>query len=76
MTRYRYVYEVNALKELEDMCEANLAAIETIDNREQAADLAAWTLSLQASMYESTGRVRKAIELNTKGYKCVSKKGR
>ena len=40
----------------------------TLDNKEQATNIAAWTLSLQANMYESTGKVQKAIELNTKGY--------
>lgn len=51
------------------MCEANLLAVETLDNKEQATDITASTLSHQASMYESTGKVQKAIELNTKGYK-------
>ncbi|KAL3437123.1 hypothetical protein BDV09DRAFT_163834 [Aspergillus tetrazonus] len=65
----RYLYEINALTDLEDVCEVSLVAIETIDNKEHATDIAAWTLSLQASMYESRGKVQKAIELNTKGYK-------
>ena len=50
------------------MCEVNLLAVETLDNKEQATDIAASTLSHQASMYESTGKVQKAIELNIKGY--------
>lgn len=50
------------------MCEVNLLAVETLDNKCQAIDIAASTLSHQASMYESTGKVQKAIELNTKGY--------
>lgn len=46
----------------------NLLALQALDNKEQATDIAASTLSHQASMYESTGKVQKAIELNTKGY--------
>ncbi|KAF2811394.1 uncharacterized protein BDZ99DRAFT_507903 [Mytilinidion resinicola] len=64
----RYLYEINALTDLEDVCEVNLQAVKTLDNEEQATDIAASTLSHQASMYESTGKVQKAIELNTKGY--------
>ncbi|KAJ4312434.1 hypothetical protein N0V84_009926 [Fusarium piperis] len=64
----RYLYEINALKDLQDMCEVNLLAVETLDDKEQANDITAWTLSLQASMYESTGKAQKAIELNMKGY--------
>lgn len=50
------------------MCEVNLLAVETLGDKEQANDITAWTLSLQASMYESTGKAQKAIELNMKGY--------
>ena len=64
----RYLYEANALKDLEDVCEVNLLAAETLVNKEQATDIIAWTLSTQASMYESTGKVEKAIELNMRGY--------
>jgi tetratricopeptide (TPR) repeat protein len=39
-----------------------------LDDKEKANDLTAWTWSLQASMYESVGQVRRAIELNLKGY--------
>lgn len=42
--------------------------METLGNQEQAIDIMASTLSHQASMYESIGRVELAIELNTKGY--------
>ncbi|KAM3443583.1 hypothetical protein MY4824_000469 [Beauveria thailandica] len=64
----RYLYEANALDDLEDVCKVNLWAAEKIINEEQAADLIAWTLSLQASMYESIGKVETAIELNLRGY--------
>ncbi|GAW14062.1 hypothetical protein ANO14919_034540 [Xylariales sp. No.14919] len=65
----RYLYEVNGFKELESVCEVNLMAVKTLDNQEQATDITASTLSHQASMYESIGNVRLAIELNLKGYK-------
>lgn len=45
-----------------------MLAVEALEDKEKAIDIAAWTLSLQASMYESTGKVQKAIELNTRGY--------
>ncbi|QYS99428.1 NB-ARC domain-containing protein [Trichoderma simmonsii] len=64
----RYLYEINAFKELEDVCELNLLAVDTLDDQEQAIDVKASTLSHQANMYESIGRVEDAIELNTKGY--------
>ncbi|KAM0666628.1 hypothetical protein ACQRIU_004483 [Beauveria bassiana] len=64
----RYLYEANALDDLEDVCKVNLWAAEKITNEEQAADLIAWTLSLQASMYESIGKVETAIDLNLRGY--------
>ncbi|KAL6832199.1 P-loop containing nucleoside triphosphate hydrolase protein [Trichoderma camerunense] len=64
----RYLYEINAFKELEDVCELNLLAVETLNDQEQAIDIKASTLSHQANMYESIGRVEEAIELNTKGY--------
>ncbi|OJJ42592.1 hypothetical protein ASPZODRAFT_125317 [Penicilliopsis zonata CBS 506.65] len=64
----RYLYEINALKDLEDVCGVTMLAVEALEDEEKATDIAAWTLSLQASMYESTGKVQKAIELNTKGY--------
>ncbi|OPB46038.1 hypothetical protein A0O28_0061580 [Trichoderma guizhouense] len=64
----RYLYEINAFQELEDVCELNLLAVETLDDQEQAIDIKASILSHQASMYESIGRVEEAIKLNTKGY--------
>ncbi|PNP48425.1 hypothetical protein TGAMA5MH_00463 [Trichoderma gamsii] len=64
----RYLYEINALKELVDVCEVDLLAVDTLDDQEQAIDIKASTLSHQASMYESIGRVQEAIQLNTKGY--------
>jgi len=64
-----YLYEINALAELDDVCTVNLVAADTLDDKELAIDIIASTLSHQASMYESTGKVEKAIELNTKGYK-------
>ncbi len=42
--------------------------METLDNDALAIDFAALTLSHQASIYESTRKVQKAIELNVKGY--------
>lgn len=50
------------------MCELNLLAVETLDNSDLATDIAASMLSHLANMYESTGKVHKAIELNSKGY--------
>ncbi|KAK4060264.1 uncharacterized protein Triagg1_10814 [Trichoderma aggressivum f. europaeum] len=64
----RYLYEINAFKELEDVCELNLLAVDTLEDQEQAIDIKASTLSHHASMYESIGRVEEAIELNIKGY--------
>ncbi|KAL6695359.1 pfs domain-containing protein [Trichoderma pleuroticola] len=64
----RYLYEINAFKELEDVCDLNLLAVETLDDQAQAIDIKASTLSHQASMYESIGRVEEVIELNTRGY--------
>ncbi|KAM0511972.1 hypothetical protein ACHAPE_009328 [Trichoderma viride] len=64
----RYLYEINAFKELVDVCEVNLLAVDTLDDQEQAIDIKASILSHQASMYESIGKVQEAIQLNTKGY--------
>lgn len=50
------------------MCEITVLAVEALEDKEKTVDIAAWMLSLQASMLESTGKVQKAIELNTKGY--------
>lgn len=55
--KYRYLYEINAFTDLEDVCEVNFLAVETLDNEEQVIDIAASTLSQQASMYKSTGKV-------------------
>jgi hypothetical protein len=51
-----------------DVCELNIAAVDTLDDQEQAINIKASTLSHQASMYESIGKIQKVIELNTKGY--------
>ncbi|UKZ73821.1 hypothetical protein TrVFT333_001474 [Trichoderma virens FT-333] len=64
----RYLCEINALRELEDVCEVNLQAVETLNDQEHAIDIKASTLSHQANMYESIGKVEEAIELNIKGY--------
>ncbi|KAH6715960.1 hypothetical protein BKA61DRAFT_654853, partial [Leptodontidium sp. MPI-SDFR-AT-0119] len=64
----RYLYEINALRELEDVCGVNFLAVETLGDKEPAIDIKASTLSHQASMYENIGKVEQAIELNTKGY--------
>ena len=42
--------------------------METLGDQKQAIDIKASTLSHQASMYESIGKVEKAIELNLRGY--------
>ena len=42
--------------------------METLSDQEHTIDIQASTLSHQASMYESIGKVEQAIELNTKGY--------
>ncbi|OBT61237.1 hypothetical protein VE03_09669 [Pseudogymnoascus sp. 23342-1-I1] len=64
----RYAYEANALRDLEDLCEVNLIAVNTLDNEDQTADLIASILSHQANMYECIGKAEKAIELNKRGY--------
>jgi len=64
----RYLYEINALEDLDDVCKVNLLAVETLSDQEQAIDIKASTLSHQASMYESIGKIEQAIELNTQGY--------
>ncbi|KAK1826926.1 NB-ARC [Podospora conica] len=67
----RYLFETNSLKDLQDMCEVSLVAIEILraSDKEKANHLTACTCALQANMYESTGKVDKAIELNLKGHK-------
>lgn len=62
------MYESNALQELEDLCEANLVAVNTLENKDQTDDLKASILSHQANMYESIGKVDLAIKLNIQGY--------
>ncbi|KAL7929497.1 P-loop containing nucleoside triphosphate hydrolase protein [Trichoderma chlorosporum] len=64
----RYLYEINAFGELEDVCELNLIAVNTLDDQEHIIDTKASILSHQANMYESIGRVEEAIKLNTQGY--------
>lgn len=53
------------------MCAMSHVAIESLrlSDEAHANDITAWTWSLQANMYESTGKVDKAIELNLKGHK-------
>ncbi|OAQ97307.1 hypothetical protein LLEC1_00074, partial [Akanthomyces lecanii] len=63
-----YLFEANALDDLDDTCKVSLLAAETLEDKEKAKDLIAWTFSMQASMYESIGRVEEAIELNRRGY--------
>lgn len=46
----------------------SLLAISILDDTEKANDLTAWTWYIQTRMYESTGKVQRAIELNLKGY--------
>ncbi|KAI0545208.1 pfs domain-containing protein [Xylaria curta] len=64
----RYLYESNAFNDLEDMCSVNLIAVGTLDNQQKIRELLPHIYSQQANMYESLGNVKKAIELNTKGY--------
>jgi tetratricopeptide (TPR) repeat protein len=68
LTAIRYLYEINALEELEDLCEANLMAADTLGDHGHATDIKASTLSHQASLYESIGQVERAIDLNMRGY--------
>ncbi|KAJ4161669.1 uncharacterized protein LMH87_007695 [Akanthomyces muscarius] len=65
---WRYLFEVNALDELEDVCTVTLLAAKALIDEERATNITASTLSIQASMCESTSNVEKAIELNMKGY--------
>nr|POE54252.1 hypothetical protein CFP56_63555 [Quercus suber] len=60
-------YEINALPDLNDVCEVNLQAVEIMTDRKTAVNVKASTLSHQASMYESIGKVEQAIGLITQG---------
>lgn len=70
MSARRFLHEISAARDLEDVCEANLSAVDTLDNdqKDQAIVMKASDLSDQASMYESVGKVKRAIELDTEGY--------
>ncbi|KAK6507665.1 hypothetical protein TWF481_006087 [Arthrobotrys musiformis] len=64
----RYLYEANQLTDLEDLCEANILAVATLENKSHKQDLMAHIYSQQSNLYESIGKVELAIELNLKAY--------
>ncbi|KAF2963290.1 hypothetical protein GQX73_g10280 [Xylaria multiplex] len=64
----RYMYETNALKDCEALCQANLAAIESMEDVSQKNDLKATVLSHLSQMYESLGNAEQSIELAKEGY--------
>ncbi|KAJ8131316.1 hypothetical protein O1611_g2307 [Lasiodiplodia mahajangana] len=64
----RYLYESNAFDELDDMCDVNLVAVETLDDKGKINALLPHIYSQQANMHEGLGNAEKSIELNKKGY--------
>ncbi|RGP66019.1 tetratricopeptidelike helical [Fusarium sporotrichioides] len=64
----RYLYESNAFQDLEDMCNVNLIAVETLDDREKFKEILPHIYSHQANMYEGLGQAEKAIELNKRAF--------
>lgn len=66
---FRYLYEINALEELESLCDVNMITVETLKVGPEKRDLEASIMSYQANLAESFGNAEKAIELNKKVYK-------
>ncbi|KAI9842890.1 MAG: hypothetical protein M1837_006722 [Sclerophora amabilis] len=64
----RYLYEANALTDLESLCDVNLVAVETLEDGPQKDDLKASIMSHQANLAESLGNAEKAIDLNKRLY--------
>ena len=64
----RYLYEANALTDLESLCDVNLVAVETLEAGPRKDDLKASTMSHQANLAESLGNAEKAVDLNKKVY--------
>ncbi|KID94052.1 pfs domain-containing protein, partial [Metarhizium majus ARSEF 297] len=64
----RFLYESNALTELESLCHVNLVAVNTLEDGPQKNDLKATIMTHQANLAESLGNAEKAIELNKGAY--------
>lgn len=60
----RYLYEINALADLESFCEVSLDAVNTLEDKEKREDLQADIMSYQANRAESLGKAEEAIKLN------------
>jgi tetratricopeptide (TPR) repeat protein len=69
MLNIRYLYEINALTDLESVCAVNIDALATLEDGGRKDNLLAHCISQQANLSESCGNVKKAIELNKKVYK-------
>lgn len=65
---FKYLYEANALTDLESLCEVNLVAVNTLGDEPRKDDLRATIMSHQANLAESLGQARKAIDLNKRVY--------
>ncbi|KAK2595619.1 hypothetical protein QQS21_006666 [Conoideocrella luteorostrata] len=68
-TCQRFLSEINEIKELQNLCEINLRALDTLENGPKKMDLKASILSHQAQALESLGDPVKAIELNIQVWK-------
>ena len=64
----RFLYEANALTDLESVCDVNFVAVETLEDGPHKDDLRATAMSHQANLSESLGDVAKAIHLNKRVY--------
>ena len=64
----RYLYEANALADLESLCDVNLVAVGTLEVGSQKDDLKASIMSHQANLAESLGNAEEAIDLNKRVY--------
>ncbi|KAH0553214.1 hypothetical protein GP486_006614, partial [Trichoglossum hirsutum] len=64
----RYLYEANALTDLENLCDVNMVAVETLEDGHRKDDLKASIMSHQANLAESLGDAEKAIDLNKRVY--------
>jgi hypothetical protein len=63
-----YLYELNQLNQVDDLCAVNLVAIEGLTHEAAKEDLKATILSHQANAAESRGDAARAIELNKQVY--------
>ncbi|KAF4992903.1 hypothetical protein FGRMN_6846 [Fusarium graminum] len=64
VSRDRYLFEVNLLDDLEMMCQVNLTAVKTLEDKNVATEVHASTLTHLAQMYETLGDSKRAVELN------------